>query len=221
MGTNLARIRAAIPPALSVVVLMSALASLALAAVYEPLEYALWHGKWAASGEPIYILAAIWPAAAGVSVLRALQMATGRFRSWGAVTMLSAIASICGTVAGAYLGKSATGAAIGFGAGTLIGATLNAGVALTGIGLRARDAARSILPPWLTILFTAAFSAAIGTLIPGTWPRIAAVAALFAVTAALSLWLCARSSLDLLLQALRHIMQGGILNRLMPRRGAA
>jgi PST family polysaccharide transporter len=104
------RVRAAVPRALTVVVLIGAAASLSIAAIYEPLERALWHGKWSASSHSIYVLAAMWPAVAGVSVLRALQMATGRFQSWGLVTISGAAMSIAGTAAGAYVGRGATAA---------------------------------------------------------------------------------------------------------------
>jgi len=141
MGPDLARIRAAVPRALSVVVLVGATASLSIAAIYEPLERALWHGKWSAATNSVHILGVIWPAAAAVSVLRALQMATGHFRQWGIVTFVGAVASIFGAAVGAYIGGTAGAAAMGFGLGVLLGTALNAAFALPRIGVRALDAA--------------------------------------------------------------------------------
>src|ERR1700683_1789976 len=114
MNHDIARIRAAVPRALSVVVLVGATASLSVAAVYQPLQRALWHGKWAAPASAVYVLALVWPAAAVVSVLRALQAATGRFHQWGIVMLVGAIASVSGTVIGSYVGGSAPAAAAGF-----------------------------------------------------------------------------------------------------------
>jgi asparagine synthase (glutamine-hydrolysing) len=204
MGQDLARIRAAVPRAISVVVLVGAVASLSIAAIYEPLERILWHGKWSASTHAVYILAALWPAAAGISVLRALQMATARFRQWGTVTLISSLASVCGTVIGAYLGRSAVAAAMGFGLGALFGAALNARLALPAIGIRTMDIALSIMRPWLTLVFAALCATLAGNLCHDAWLALTVSAGCFLALSFLGLSLFARHSLNEVAMSLRR-----------------
>jgi O-antigen/teichoic acid export membrane protein len=212
MNHDLARIRSAVPRALTVVVLVGAVASLSIAAVYEPLERALWHGKWAAAAGAVYIMAVVWPAAAGISVLRALQMATGRFRQWGLVTLLSAVMSVAGTVAGAYIGGSAAAAAIGFGVGALLGAALNAAVVLPGIAVRPFEIANMLLRPWLVV--GAASAAALGArhFVSNAWLGIAVSGLCFCALVYFGLDLLAKDSYMLVAAALRKAVRRKFLN---------
>jgi O-antigen/teichoic acid export membrane protein len=208
MGPDILRMRAAVPRALSLVVLIGAAASLSIAAVYEPLERVLWHGKWAAATSSVHILAIVWPAAAGVSVLRALQMATGHFRQWGIVTLIGALASVSGTAIGAYLGESAATAAIGFGLGSLFGAALNARIALPRIGVRATDTAVSVLRPWLIIVAAAVCAQLAGSQFDRTWIDILVTTACFCTLGLFGLRLFANESLRLVEISLRQIIRG-------------
>ena len=116
---------------------------MSIVAVFKPLDSALWHGKWASSALAVAVLGMVWPAAAGISVLRAVQASTGSFYQWGVLTLISAMMSVGGTVAGALLGGSATSTALGFSVGTLLGASLNAYIALETLGLRLADNVRA------------------------------------------------------------------------------
>lgn len=217
MSYDLPRIRAAVPRALSAVVLVGATASLSIASVYEPLERALWHGKWSGATYPVYILAVVWPAAACLSVLRALQMATGRFRQWGTVTLLGAVSSVGGTVMGAYLGRSAVAAAIGFGIGALCGAALNARFALPAIGIKAMDAAIAIMKPWITVVFAALFAQFVGNIVHGTWLNLIVTIFCFSVVAFFGLRVFAKDSFQLVATSLRQIIRGRFINRRLSR----
>jgi len=208
MGPDILRIRAAVLRALSLVVVIGAVASLSIAAVYEPLERVLWHGKWAAASGSVHILAIVWPAAAGVSVLRALQMATGHFRQWGIVTLIGALASVSGTAIGAYFGKSAAGAALGFSLGSLFGAALNARIALPRIGIRAADTAISVLRPWLIIVVAAVCAQLAGSRFDRTWIDILVTAACLCTLGLFGLRLFANESLRLVEISLRQIIRG-------------
>lgn len=208
MNGELSRIRAAVPRALGVMVLIGAAASLLIGAIYQPLERALWHGKWAGATAAIQILALVWPAIAGVSVLRALQMATGHFRQWGIVTLIGALASVAGAALGAYWGGSATTTAMGFGLGAILGAALNARVALPHIGMGAAAAGLSVLHPWLIIAAAAACARYTGTLFSLAWLDVAAAGACFCVLGYFGLRVLARENLILVEKSLRRILGG-------------
>lgn len=209
-----ARVRAAVPRALSAVVLIGSAASLSIAAAYEPLERALWHGKWSASSQPIYVLAAMWPAVAGVSVLRALQMATGGFQAWGLVTIAAAALSISGTVAGAYVGHSATAAAFGFSIGAVCGAALNARYALSGLGIGATHLIGSLLRPWSAVAGGALCAGTAGALIANPWTAVFICLTTFAVLSVAALLLVARESVELVIESLRRLVASRLPGRL-------
>jgi asparagine synthase (glutamine-hydrolysing) len=213
MNHDIARIRAAVPRALSVVVLVGATASLSVAAVYQPLERALWHGKWAAAASAVYVLALVWPAAAVVSVLRALQAATGRFHQWGIVMLVGAIASVSGTVIGSYVGGSATAAAAGFAVGTLFGAALNTRFALAGVEIRAGDYAISVLRPWLILACAAACARLAGNLMHGTFLDLAITVLCFVTVGYFGLAVFAKDSFQLVVYSVRKIVQGKLSGR--------
>jgi len=206
MREDLVRMRAATNRALSVVVLLGAAASLSVAAIFAPLEQALWRGKWAGSTHAVYILAIAWPAAAGVSVLRALQMATGRFRQWGTLTMLGAVASIGGTVLGVSLDHSPTGAAFGFAVGALLGAAVTGGVALHRIHLPMTHALASIMRPWLVLTVAALVAKSAAVLMRGDWMQVLMTTLIFTITALVGLRFVARESFVQLTASMREIV---------------
>ncbi len=208
LNGDLPRIRAAVPRALGMVVLIGAVASTSIAAIYAPLERELWHGKWSAATVAVYILAVGWPAAAGMSVLRALQMATGRFRQWGVVPLAGSAVSVAGTVVGASLGGSAITAAIGFSVGALIGAALNAAVALPRIGVRAMDAVGATLRPWLIVVVVAAASRWLGATVRDGWADLVVTGVCFVALAYGALKLLANDSFLLLEHSMRRILRG-------------
>jgi asparagine synthase (glutamine-hydrolysing) len=214
MGDDLRRIRAAVPRALSVLVAIGAFASLGIAAIYPQLEHALWHGKWASAVSAIDILAFIWPAAAGVSVLRALQAATARFHQWGVITFCSSIASVSGAVIGGYLGRSAAMAAMGFGAGTLIAAALNARFALGGIGMQTMDIFIGIMRPWLIVAAAAAFAQTLGHMMNDDWLDFIVTSVSFAVASFFGIRQFANDSFRLILASLRQSVFGKLAARM-------
>jgi O-antigen/teichoic acid export membrane protein len=164
MDWNLGTIREGVRKALQTIVVGGAWVSLGIAAVYDPLQALLWGGKWSSAGPPIDVLAFVWPAVAMLSVLRAVQMAIGHFRQWGALMLTQALLSIAGASAGALVGGSAFGTALGYAAGIVIGATVNSLVALDGIGMRARDYPWSTFSSWLWLAAAALAAHAIGGL---------------------------------------------------------
>jgi lipopolysaccharide exporter len=213
MDLDLPRIRAAVARALRIVVLVGATASLSIAAIYEPLERLLWHGKWSAAAHAVYVLAVVWPAVAGLSVLRALQMATGRFRQWGTINLISAMASVCGTVMGAYFGASAADAAIGFGIGSLFGAVINASISLASIGARGFDAIVWIIRPWVILVASAICAQRAGNIADGPWPKLIVSAICFATVGVFGLRVFAKDSFWLVVSTLRQTIQGKLVRR--------
>jgi O-antigen/teichoic acid export membrane protein len=204
---DIPRLRAAVLRALSLVVLVGAAASLSIAAIYGPAEQILWHGKWAAASHAVQILAVVWPAAAAVSVLRALHIATGHFRQWGVLTSLSALACISGTVFGAYWGRSPATAAVGFGVGVMLGAWLNAAIALPRIGVHAGQTAFSVLRPWVIIAGAALCAEAAGALFGGVWIDALASAASFVAVGFVGLRALASDSLRGVHKSFAQIMR--------------
>jgi O-antigen/teichoic acid export membrane protein len=207
MRGELSRLRSAVPPALGMIVLVGAAASLMIGAIYEPLEQVLWHGKWAGAGPGIQILAVLWPVTAGASVLRALQMATGHFRQWGIVTLLGAFASVLGAGAGALWGGSAASTAVGFGLGAVFGSALNAAIALPHIGIRPVGAALPILKPWVIIVIAAACARYISMRFEVALVETAVAGTCFAVFSFLGLRLFATDSLRVVERSLRRIIR--------------
>jgi len=197
MDWNLARIRAGVRRALQLVVVAGAVASLGIAAVYDPLQTMLWHGKWSAAGPAIDVLALVWPAVATASVLRALQMAIGHFRQWGTLMLMQAATSIAGAGIGALAGGSAWSTALGYAAGTLIGAALNSFVAFDGAGMRARDYPWPMFSSWLLLAVAAACAHAIGGLAPHPAMQLLLSAASYCAAALVGLWLLGDDTLAL------------------------
>jgi len=207
MGKDLARIRAAVPRALAVVVLVGAAASLAIAAIFEALERVLWHGKWAAAAPAVYILASVWPAVAAVSVLRAVQTAMGRFHQWGIITLIGACVSVVGTVAGACYTKSVIGASIGFAVGALLAAALSARFTLADIGISAIDSALCALRPWFVIAVCALCAHLLGSLAAGSLLNLCATALSFAVLTLLGLKFIAHDSYRLVANSVQRVLR--------------
>lgn len=208
MGRDVPRIRRAVPRALSVVVLVGAIVSMSIAAVFEPLEHALWHGKWSAAASTIYVLALVWPCAAGASVIRALQMGMGRFHEWGLVMFAGALASVGGAATGAVIGGSAPAASLGFGAGMLFGISLNARFALVGIGISATDVLASVIRPWLIVACAAILAHAAGRSVNNAWLAVVVTGVCFVGAGSLGLHLFAKQTFQLLLSSLQHILRG-------------
>jgi O-antigen/teichoic acid export membrane protein len=208
LSGDLPRIRAAVPRALGLVVVIGALASASIAVIYAPLEHEFWHGKWAAATRAVYVLALLWPAAAAVSVLRALQMATGRFREWGMVTLAGSALSVAGTVAGAAVGRTAAATALGFGAGALAGAALSAAVALPRAGMRTLDAATAVLRPWLIVAASAVGGHFVGAAAGDGWSALLASGLCFLAFAYGALRSFARDSIVLLQDSLKRMFRG-------------
>jgi O-antigen/teichoic acid export membrane protein len=206
MGRDIARIRAALVRSLNVMILMGAMASLSVAVIFQPLEQVLWHGKWAAATGAIYVFAAIWPAAAGASVLRALQSATGHFREWGLVAMITAIASILGTVLGAVIGGTATTAAVGFGIGAVCGTAINSRVALAPLGISAAQALTVAVRPWLVVTVAAGLSAYAGSVATRPLTHMALSAVCFGIVCWIGARLFANESLRLVILSIRQIV---------------
>jgi PST family polysaccharide transporter len=207
IGSDLPRLRSAVRRALGAVVLLGAAASLSIAAVYEPLERILWHGKWSGAARAVYILGLIWPAAAGASVVRALQMATGHFRQWGVLSLIGAVAGVSCTVIGAYFGRSAASAAIGFGIGTLFGAVLIMPPALAAVEMKAPGAMLSVLRPWLIIAAAATCAKRVGALTGSTWLDLLVSAVCFLMLSLLGLRLFADDSFPLVFNTLRQMVR--------------
>lgn len=206
VGNDIARIRAAVPRALGIVTTIGATASLAVAAVFKPLESFLWHGKWAGAVHAVYVLALIWPAAAGVSVLRALQAAIGRFQQWGLVTFITALSQVSCTAIGAYIGGTATTAAVGFAIGNLVGATLNSQLAFALVSLHFRNFAHEVFKPWLVLAAVAWAAGFVGNLADRPVQSLLISASSFAILGYLGLAIFARGTLLSLVSSARRVL---------------
>jgi O-antigen/teichoic acid export membrane protein len=206
MDWNLERIRQAVRKALQVVVVGGAAVSLGIAAVYDPLESLLWHGKWSAAGPLVDVLALVWPAVAMISVLRAVQMAVGHFRQWGTLMLVQAIGSIAGASVGALAGRSALAAALGYCVGILAGAALNARVALVGIRMHARDYPWSTFASWLWLAAAAAAAHTLGGLVRHPAAGVLVAAASYCLLGLIGLRLLGDGALTL---ALRTVAERG------------
>jgi PST family polysaccharide transporter len=214
MHADIPRIRSAVLRSLNVVVLIGATASLSIAAVYEPLERGLWHGKWASATTTIYILGLVWPAAAGVSVLRALQAAGGRFNQWGIITLCNSIVTVAGTVVGAYVTGTSFGAALGFALGAMLGAWLNARYALAAIHINLRKALVVVMRPWLVMALAAVGAKAATQHVSGALLQLLVTLLLLFVFAYGGLLLFSRDSLNLLLMSVRQVLGTKRINQL-------
>lgn len=201
------RLRGSVLRALRLVVVVSALASLSIAAIYGPLERALWHGKWAGAGPALCVFAVVWPAAATASVLRSLQMSTGHFRQWGSLTLLAALVSVSGAVAGASLGHGVTAAAIGYAAGLLTVTASSAAVALPRIGIPPGAAGAEVLRPWVILLLAAAPMLAVPDLALSPWLEVLVRAASFGTLSYVGLRLLDRNSFELVRSALLRVFR--------------
>jgi O-antigen/teichoic acid export membrane protein len=213
VGNDIVRLRVAVARALDALVLIVSMVSLAVAVVFRPLEQVLWHGKWASAAGAVEILAVIWPAAAFVSVLHAVQAASGRFRLWGSIAFITSVASILGCVLGALLGRSAGAAATGYGAGTLAGLLINVRYSLTPLGMRPVPAMLSALRPWLATVAAAAASVAVGRLVGDALLDVLVSVSCFGVTAVIGLRLIANDSLQLVLDSMRRMIAARAIAR--------
>jgi O-antigen/teichoic acid export membrane protein len=206
MGREVSRIRATLLRSLKVVMLMGATVSLFVAVIFQPLEQILWRGKWAAANGAVFVFAVTWPAVAGASVLRALQSATGQFREWGIVALITAMASILGTVSGALLGGTATSAAVGFAIGAVCGGAINFRVALAPIGINAAQALSEAVPPWVVVVTAAGLSAYAGSVAPSPLAHMALSTACFGIVCWTGARLFANESLQLVILSLRQLI---------------
>jgi O-antigen/teichoic acid export membrane protein len=212
MGRDVSRMRAAVLRSLSVMILMGAMASLSIAVIFQPLDQVLWRGKWGVAAGAVYVFAAVWPAAAGASVLRALQSATGHFREWGIVTLITAIASILGTIFGALIGATATAAAVGFAIGILSGTAISAKVALAPLGIDAAQTLNIALRPWLVVLVAGGLSAYAGGFMPTSLMNLGVASVCFCILSWVGASLFAGESLRLMVQSTRQLIAARLKN---------
>ncbi|HUN74157.1 MAG TPA: oligosaccharide flippase family protein [Steroidobacteraceae bacterium] len=208
------RLRVAVFNALGAVALVGSVASMALAAVFQPFEQLVWHGKWSTAGSAIMVLAVVWPTTTVVSVMHAVQAAAGRFRLWGCMAFLTAVLSIVGSVLGAWAGRSAFAAAIGYGVGTLLGMQVNASYSLPLVGLASRTAMLRAARPWSAALLAAAVSLGFARLAGDARAGLLVAALSFALLVYAALRLVARDSLELVVSSLRSTL---VSARLLPR----
>jgi PST family polysaccharide transporter len=208
MAHNLPHLRAAVLRSLNAVMLLSASASMAIGVIFDPLEKLLWHGKWAAATGAVRIFCLIWPAAAGASVLRALQAATGKFSVLGIVSFITALCCVAGSVAGAFLTPTATATALGFSIAMLFASGINARVTLSPLHVGALETVRTTLTPWLIVVVAAVISCWLGTFLVKATVQILASGMTFCIL----LWLGARwfagESTRLLISSVRNALIG-------------
>jgi PST family polysaccharide transporter len=85
--------------------ILMAPACFSLAAVYEPLELLIWHGRWAESVAPLQLLCLAYPPFILHFVSKCVLMATGRFRSAAAMIFSAGAGTIlAGGIAAAVWG---------------------------------------------------------------------------------------------------------------------
>lgn len=208
------RLHVAVLNALGAVALVGSVASMALAAVFQPFEQVVWHGKWSTAGSAIEVLALVWPTTTVIAVMHAVQAAARRFRLWGCIALLTALLSILGSVLGAWAGRSACAAAIGYGIGTVLGMYVNASYSLPLVGIAGRTAMLRAARPWFAAMSAAAVSVGFARLVGD--PRLGLLVAALSFTVLVygALRLLARDSLELVVASFRSTL---ISARPLPR----
>jgi O-antigen/teichoic acid export membrane protein len=103
-----ARQREAMLRAVRALMIVGSIASVGLAAVFEPLEKLLWNGKWAAGTPAVVILGIFFPWRITYGIASALLQAQGRFRAYAAMTAIEGLGFMIAVAVGAIINPKAT-----------------------------------------------------------------------------------------------------------------
>lgn len=132
--------------------------TLAIIAIYEPLEALVWQGKWLESVQPVQILCVFYPITVVLSVVNASQAALGHFQQMTVMMFLLAAATIAGGIIGATFTKSAIGVALGTGFCLFVGTIFYLRSILGTFGIAASSVLMSLYQRWTTALLSAGIS---------------------------------------------------------------
>lgn len=151
-----ARLRDATLRSLRALMLVAAISCLGLAAVMEPLEKLLWHGKWEAAVVPVMVLGVFFAFRVSFGLCAAVLMAAGRFRAFSFLTMAEGVGVMAAGAIGAAIHGDATGIAMWTGAQLAIGRLVATVIVLKPLGIGAGEVLRAGVPAWLLATLAAA-----------------------------------------------------------------
>lgn len=132
--------------------------TLAIIAIYDPLEALVWQGKWSESVHPVQILCIFYPITVVLSVVNASQAALGHFQQMTVMMFLLAAATIAGGIVGVTLTKSASGVALGSGFCLFAGTIFYLKSMLLTYGIAASSVFISLAQRWTIALLSAGIS---------------------------------------------------------------
>jgi PST family polysaccharide transporter len=160
------RLAAAYLRGLRTLMMAACLACVGTAAIYEPLEHLIWHGKWSPTVPVVVLLAATYPWKATFGLNAATFIAIGRFRRYSLCTWLEGFALVLGAWIAAFVHPTANSVVIGTGIAILIGRTIVMIVMMRTLGQHGRDLARASIPAWLISLIAGIAGVAADRLLP-------------------------------------------------------
>lgn len=132
--------------------------TLAVIAIYDPLEALVWQGKWLESVQPVQILCVFYPITVVLSVVNASQAALGHFQQMAVMMLLLAAATIAGGMVGATLTKNAIGVALGAGSCLFAGSLVYLRSILETSGIATSLVLISLSQRWAIALLSAGIS---------------------------------------------------------------
>jgi O-antigen/teichoic acid export membrane protein len=193
------RLNSALERSLRATMLVASGLSIALAAVFEPLEQLLWHGKWSSAVYPVQIIAILYPMNVALSVPYALQLSAGAFREWGLMLFVLSIAVVSAAIGGAaFFGTPAGIAACALGT-LFVGCLLYVRVALKHAAFSLPRIMLAVLPSWTLALIAYVAGRSATELVTAAPARMCIGAAAYAATyLVLSRLLLARNLIDLI-----------------------
>lgn len=116
---DIARQASAVTRTLSALMMITAPAMIGISITFPALEQALYDGKWAGAVIATQILCAIIPLRSLITLINSWNMAMGAFKTQFLVLLACGVTTVAGSLAGAFIGGTATSIAIGVGAANL------------------------------------------------------------------------------------------------------
>lgn len=161
-----ARLAAAYLRGLRTLMMAACLACVGTAAIYEPLEHLIWHGKWSPTVPVVMLLAATYPWKATFGLNAATFIAIGRFRRYSLCTWMEGCLLVLGAWVAALIMPTASSVVIGTGVAILIGRTIVMIVMMRTLGQKGRDLALATIPAWTLSLIAGIAGVAADRLLP-------------------------------------------------------
>ncbi len=117
---DIARQASAVTRTLGALMLITSPAMIGLSITFPALEHALYGGRWAGAVIATQILCAILPLRSLITLINSWNMAMGAFRTQFLVLLVCGVTTVGGSLAGAFIGGTATAIAIGVGLANLV-----------------------------------------------------------------------------------------------------